>query len=137
MARFCGELSPEFTHKVSGAPRIFFARRWYSATNFVAALTWKSWNWAASGSDALTQAIESFTSIGASAVTDGLAFEAIRRIARALHVDPRSIGYAGLKDAHAVTEQTISVGDLAPSLIEQLDLDRLLLIAMAQALLGV
>jgi alcohol dehydrogenase class IV len=39
---------------------------------------------AASGSDALTQAIESYTSIGASAVTDGLAYEAIRRIARSL-----------------------------------------------------
>ena len=38
----------------------------------------------ASGSDALTQAIESYTSIGASAVTDGLAYEAIRRIARSL-----------------------------------------------------
>lgn len=39
---------------------------------------------AAAGSDALTQAIESYTSIGASAVTDGLAYEAIRRIARSL-----------------------------------------------------
>jgi alcohol dehydrogenase class IV len=39
---------------------------------------------AASGSDALTQAIESYTSIGASAVTDGMAYEAIRRIARSL-----------------------------------------------------
>jgi alcohol dehydrogenase class IV len=39
---------------------------------------------AASGSDALTQAIESYTSIGASALTDGLAFEAIARIARSL-----------------------------------------------------
>jgi alcohol dehydrogenase class IV len=39
---------------------------------------------AASGSDALTQAIESYTSIGASPVTDGLAVEAIMRIARSL-----------------------------------------------------
>jgi alcohol dehydrogenase class IV len=39
---------------------------------------------AASGSDALTQAIESYTSIGASPVTDGLATEAIRRIGRSL-----------------------------------------------------
>ena len=39
---------------------------------------------AASGSDALTQAIESYTSIGASPVTDGLAVEAISRIARSL-----------------------------------------------------
>ena len=36
------------------------------------------------GSDALTQAIESYTSIGASPVTDGLAIEAIARISRSL-----------------------------------------------------
>jgi alcohol dehydrogenase class IV len=39
---------------------------------------------AASGSDALTQAIESYTSIGASPITDGLAIEAITRIGRSL-----------------------------------------------------
>jgi alcohol dehydrogenase class IV len=39
---------------------------------------------AASGSDALTQAIESYTSIGAMAVTDALAAEAIVRLGRAL-----------------------------------------------------
>jgi alcohol dehydrogenase class IV len=39
---------------------------------------------AASGSDALTQAIESYTSIGASPITDGLAVEAITRVARSL-----------------------------------------------------
>jgi alcohol dehydrogenase class IV len=39
---------------------------------------------AASGSDALTQAIESYTSIGASPITDGLSIEAITRIARSL-----------------------------------------------------
>jgi alcohol dehydrogenase class IV len=40
---------------------------------------------AASGADALTQAIESYTSIGASAITDALASEAIRRIGRSLY----------------------------------------------------
>jgi alcohol dehydrogenase class IV len=39
---------------------------------------------AASGSDALCQAIESYVSIGASPATDGLAGEAIRRIGRSL-----------------------------------------------------
>jgi alcohol dehydrogenase class IV len=39
---------------------------------------------AASGSDALTQAVESYTSIGASPVTDALASEAIVRIGRSL-----------------------------------------------------
>jgi tRNA pseudouridine13 synthase len=48
-------------------------------------------------------------------------FEAVRRIARALHIDSRSIGYAGLKDAHAITEQTLSLGNVPPSLVEALD----------------
>jgi alcohol dehydrogenase class IV len=39
---------------------------------------------AASGSDALVQAIESYTSIGASPITDALAVEAIARITRSL-----------------------------------------------------
>ncbi|MBN1136493.1 MAG: iron-containing alcohol dehydrogenase [Anaerolineae bacterium] len=39
---------------------------------------------AASGSDALTQAIESYTSIGANPITDALAIQAITRIGRAL-----------------------------------------------------
>lgn len=36
-------------------------------------------------------------------------FVAIDRIARALDVHPRNIGYAGLKDARAITRQTISL----------------------------
>ena len=35
--------------------------------------------------------------------------EAIRRIAEALGLDPRDVGYAGLKDRHAVTRQLLSV----------------------------
>lgn len=35
--------------------------------------------------------------------------EAVRRIARALGVSPRAIGFAGMKDANAVTIQTVSV----------------------------
>jgi tRNA pseudouridine13 synthase len=35
--------------------------------------------------------------------------EAVARVARALGVPPRAVGYAGLKDAHAVTVQTLSV----------------------------
>lgn len=48
-------------------------------------------------------------------------FEAVRRIARALRIESRSIGYAGLKDAHAVTEQTLSLSNVSPSLVERLD----------------
>src|SRR5262245_21286563 len=36
-------------------------------------------------------------------------FSAIERIARALGVSSRDIGYAGLKDARAITRQTISI----------------------------
>jgi tRNA pseudouridine13 synthase len=38
-----------------------------------------------------------------------------------LGVDPRTVGYAGLKDAHAVTVQTLSLGDVPPAKVEQLD----------------
>jgi tRNA pseudouridine13 synthase len=36
-------------------------------------------------------------------------FDAIRQIANALKVSPRDIGYAGLKDARALTRQTLSI----------------------------
>src|ERR1700759_1318728 len=36
-------------------------------------------------------------------------FEAVDRIARALKVPSRDIGYAGLKDARAVTRQVLSI----------------------------
>jgi tRNA pseudouridine13 synthase len=48
-------------------------------------------------------------------------FEAAHRVARALGVDPRTVGYAGLKDAHAVTVQTLSLGDVSPAEVERLD----------------
>jgi len=52
----------------------------------------------------------------------GLAtFEAVRRISRALGINPRQVGYAGLKDAHAVTTQWLSLGDVPPALVERLD----------------
>jgi tRNA pseudouridine13 synthase len=46
-------------------------------------------------------------------------FQAVSRIARAVGVDPQSVGYAGLKDAHAVTVQTISLFDVPPEQIER------------------
>lgn len=36
-------------------------------------------------------------------------FEAVNKIATALNVNPRDIGYAGLKDAKAITQQTLSI----------------------------
>jgi tRNA pseudouridine13 synthase len=49
-------------------------------------------------------------------------FRAISRIAQALRINPRAIGYAGLKDAHAVTVQMLSLGDVDPAQVRSLDL---------------
>src|SRR4051794_4959515 len=46
-------------------------------------------------------------------------FEAINRIADALHVSSRAIGYAGLKDARAITRQVFSI----PGTTEQAVMD--------------
>jgi tRNA pseudouridine13 synthase len=54
---------------------------------------------------------------------DGLStFRAIERIARALHITPRAVGCAGLKDAHAITVQALSLGDVDPAQVRALDL---------------
>jgi len=50
-------------------------------------------------------------------------FEAINRIARALNVSPRDIGYAGMKDAHAVTVQTLSIFGTTPEAVMALKID--------------
>jgi tRNA pseudouridine13 synthase len=49
-------------------------------------------------------------------------FEAVRVIAQALHVAPSSIGYAGLKDAQAVTCQVLSVHKVPPDVVMALEL---------------
>ena len=49
-------------------------------------------------------------------------FEAVRFIARALGVPPNRIGYAGLKDARAVTRQVLSVQRVPPESVMALDL---------------
>jgi tRNA pseudouridine13 synthase len=57
-------------------------------------------------------------------------FEAVRRISRALGIDPRQAGYAGLKDAHAVTVQWLSLGDVPPARVERLDLPGIQILAV-------
>jgi tRNA pseudouridine13 synthase len=49
-------------------------------------------------------------------------FEAVRAIAQALDVSPSCIGYAGLKDAQAITCQVLSVQGVAPDVLTGLDL---------------
>jgi len=47
-------------------------------------------------------------------------FEAINRIARALNINNRDIGYAGLKDARALTRQIFSIPGTTPEAVMQL-----------------
>lgn len=49
-------------------------------------------------------------------------FEALRRIARALNIADREIGYAGMKDAKGVTRQTFSIPRLAPERLLTLEI---------------
>src|SRR6476661_3727778 len=49
-------------------------------------------------------------------------FEAITRISKALNVSPRGIGYAGMKDAQAVTVQTLSIFGTTPEDVMKLQL---------------
>lgn len=50
-------------------------------------------------------------------------FEVLKRLARALQVDERTIGYAGLKDAQARTRQFISIPGCTPEQALELQLD--------------
>ena len=50
-------------------------------------------------------------------------FEAINRISRALNVSPKGIGYAGMKDANAVTRQSLSILGTTPEAVMKLKLD--------------
>ena len=43
---------------------------------------------------------------------------AVERLAKALGVDPRDVGYAGLKDRHAVTTQWVSIPRVDPARVE-------------------
>lgn len=49
-------------------------------------------------------------------------FQAVRTIARALGVPAKRIGYAGLKDAQAITCQVLSVEGVPPAAVMALDL---------------
>ncbi len=58
--------------------------------------------------------------------------EAVRRFARALGKASNDIGFAGLKDASAVTRQTISVEHVAPEQVRNLQLDRVTILAISR-----
>ncbi len=52
-------------------------------------------------------------------------FDAIDRIAQALNVDPRDVGYAGLKDANAITRQIFSIAGTTESAIMNLHVPKM------------
>ncbi len=58
--------------------------------------------------------------------------QAAQIVARALGANPREVGYAGLKDAHAVTRQTISIEHVDPDAIERLDLGRIDIVSVSR-----
>jgi tRNA pseudouridine13 synthase len=50
-------------------------------------------------------------------------FDAVNRIAAALKVHPKAIGFAGMKDAKAVTRQTLSIHGSTPEAVAGLKID--------------
>lgn len=52
-------------------------------------------------------------------------FQAVRTIASALGISPKRIGYAGLKDAQAITQQVLSVEGIPPETVMALELPRI------------
>ncbi len=57
---------------------------------------------------------------------------AIGMIARALGRRDQDIGYAGLKDAHGVTRQTMSVEHIEPSKVESLTFDKMRIVSVTR-----
>jgi tRNA pseudouridine13 synthase len=52
-------------------------------------------------------------------------FEAVKRIAKAFSMSPRDVGYAGLKDAHAITRQIVSIAGVTEERVMGLKLPNL------------
>lgn len=48
-------------------------------------------------------------------------YEAIKKIASILQVNPKNIGYAGLKDKHAITTQVLSVEGITPEQVLKIE----------------
>lgn len=55
---------------------------------------------------------------------------AINKIARALQIKASTIGYAGLKDAQAITRQTLSLNNVSPEAVESLDIPDIKILAV-------
>ncbi len=57
-------------------------------------------------------------------------YAAVNRIAQALNIPPGAIGHAGLKDAHAVTRQTLSIDRVTPEAVEVLNLPNIKILSI-------
>jgi tRNA pseudouridine13 synthase len=58
--------------------------------------------------------------------------EAVRRIAQALGKAPRDVGYAGMKDAHGVTRQMLSIEHVPPERVAALELPRIRIVSVSR-----
>ena len=58
--------------------------------------------------------------------------EAIRRIAKDLHVQERDIGYAGMKDSVGVTRQTLSIQRIRPEEVAGREIDGVRVLSAAR-----
>jgi tRNA pseudouridine13 synthase len=59
-------------------------------------------------------------------------FGAVKRIAQALNISPKTIGYAGLKDAQAITRQTLSIDGVDPKAVASLNLPKIRVLQVAR-----
>jgi tRNA pseudouridine13 synthase len=57
-------------------------------------------------------------------------YAAIKMIAQALKIPPATIGYAGLKDAQAVTRQTLSIDKVAPEAVKALSFPQIKILSV-------
>jgi len=58
--------------------------------------------------------------------------QAVHRLARALGRQRRDVGYAGLKDAHAITRQTLSIEHVDPNAVAELSIDGMRVLAVSR-----
>lgn len=59
-------------------------------------------------------------------------YAAMRKIAQALGVTPKDVGCAGLKDAHAITRQTISINLTSPEAVSALEIPNIKILSAAR-----
>jgi len=59
-------------------------------------------------------------------------FDAIHRIAGALRISSRDIGYAGMKDAHAISRQSLSIWGTSEEAVQQLQIPGITILSISR-----